>query len=224
MLKRYLELGGKHVDKWYKKMNDPALPRRHGELWTQQAQLYELKALVETAQGWKEKAVILGGGPFISEDKAYQLDVGDVPGDTLRLRLCPPKGFWQFNYIAVDYTPDEQVRVTEIEAVSARDHQGRDVKDQFAKQDQHYQVMPEIGDAAEVVFPVPERTAGLERTVLAKATGYYDIHLNKKKKADRALLKKIQQNPDLGIAYALQEYRTWVKSVREYVLKNNTPQ
>jgi hypothetical protein len=222
MLKRYLELGGKYIGRWYKKMNDPATSRHNGELWTQQAQLYELKALVETAQGWKEKAVVQGGGPFISEDKAYLFDVSDVPGDTLRLKLCPPKGFWQFNYMAVDYAPDDQVRVTEIEAASAADHQGRDVRELFSKKDKQYQVMPEIGDFAEVVFPAPARAAGSERTILAKVTGYYDIHLNQKKKAQLALFKKIQRDPDLGIVYALQEYHKWEKNIKELNLESGT--
>jgi hypothetical protein len=158
----------------------------------------------------------VGGGPFVSEDRVYTVDLRDVPGDVLRIKLTPPLGFWQIDYVAVDYGEDMPVaEAVELEPYEAYDSGGQDMRDVLAHADGWYMVMPEIGDQAVVKFlAVPERE-GMERSYILKASGYYDIHLDGKgdgRGSSRMdILERIMDEPGFTIRYALQKYLEWQK-------------
>jgi hypothetical protein len=212
MLKRYLSLGGNRIHSWYKKVNRIAASGKKPVLWTDKAQLYEMKVFALTRSGWKEKTVIQGGGPFISEDKCYMFDVSDIPGDSLKIKFSAAVNFWQFNYFAVDYSEDIPLHVSEIGALKAVDSHGKDVRELLAAKDKKYQIMPKTGDHVEIEFSAPAEQPGNVRTILAKTTGYYDIHLSRKGMPDLAKLHKLENDPDYAIEFASQEYHIWAKN------------
>lgn len=216
-LKRYLDLYGNKVSEWYEEMNNfgPAFFRMRNTHVREE--LYSLQVRVETENGWESKALIIGGGPFISEDKIYTLDISDVTGDTLRIKLTPPATFWMINHLAVDYTEDLPVTVTEIEAVEAIDHKGQDIRETLALEDNSYLVMPEIGDRAELIFRSPPQSYGMDRSVFVKASGYYDIHLKAEGEPQLELLNKLHTEPGFVIQHAFKEYLKWKKENMEKI-------
>jgi hypothetical protein len=158
--------------------------------------------------------VINGGGPYISKNKAYILDVGDVPGKTLRLRLRPPVNFWMLNELAVDYSQDVPVHAVELAPASAIDQDGQDVKAKLAAMDNDYLVAANRGDRVELTFPAPPLTDGLDRTVLIKATGYYDIHLDARGEPQKEVADRILNEPGYAAQFALKEYLKWEAGLR----------
>ena len=203
-LKLFLDLYGNKVQDWYKEMNSfgPAFFRT----WNLREEVHTLWVRVETETGWKTKAMLLGGGPFVSEDKLYTLDLSDVPGDTLKIKLTPPAAFWMINYLAVDYGENVPLTVREIAASEAKDHRGQDVSKILAKNDNNFLIMPEIGDSAELVFEAPPRAEGMERSVILKAGGYYDIHLQEKGEPQFDILEKFNSTPGFVVRYFLEKY------------------
>lgn len=146
--------------------------------WFAREDMYTLQVRVETTAGWKVKALVYGGGPVIAKDKAYGLDLGDVSGDTVRIRLTPAAGFWMIDRLAMDFSDDVPVRATEVAAVAARDGSGREVGLELAADDDHRLVLPKRARPAALEFPVPPEAPGTVRTVFVKARGYYDILLD----------------------------------------------
>ncbi len=208
-LKRYLALYGEQVSKWYDEIKNSGLAYFKMADTLLREELYFLQIRVETKTGWKSKGIIFGGGPLVSEDKVYILDLEDVPGDTLKIKLTPPAAFWMINYLAVDYTGDLPVKTTEIQAVKAVDHKGQKVGKILAETDNNYLEMPNLGDFAELVFPAPDRAAGMERTVVLKASGYYDIHLNARGEFQIETLNRIHDEPGFVVQYSFKEYLHW---------------
>ena len=209
MIKRVLDLHGNKVSDLYDEVNSfgPAFYELMN--WDVKEQLYRLHIQVETDKGWKSKGMALGGGPFVSEDRVYTLDVSDVPGDLLRIKLTPPANYWMINYLAVDYSDAQPNEVTELAAVEAVDHNGRDVRDILLSTDNDYLVMPNIGDSTEIVFLAPPDKQNLSRSLIMKASGYYDIHLQATGEPQRELYNKIIDQPGFAIQYAFKEYLKW---------------
>jgi len=209
ILKRYLDLYGNKVNEWYNEVNSlgPAYFKMIN--LNVREELYSLKIRVETGDGWESKGLMIGGGPFVSEDKIYTLDISDVPGDTLKIKLTPPATFWMINYLAVDYTEDLPVEVKEIEAIKAIDYKGQDVREILAKNDNNYLIMPNIGDRAELIFESPPRVDGMDRSVILKASGYYDIHLEAKGEPQTGIAEKFFTEPGFVVQYAFKEYLKW---------------
>jgi hypothetical protein len=185
-------------------------------------ELYSLQIRVETEKGWKSKGIIIGGGPLVSEDKVYILDLEDVHGDTLKIKLTPPAAFWMINYLAVDYTGDLTVKTTEVQAVRAVGHKGQEVEKILAETDNNYLVMPNIGDSAQLVFPAPERITHMERTFILKASGYYDIHLNAQGEPQTEILNRIHSESGFVVQYSFKEYLHWKQENMEKIKRKSS--
>jgi len=212
-LKQYLDLYGNKVGEWYKEVKDrgPAFFKMKNLHFREE--LYSLQVRVNTEEGWKSKGIMIGGGPFISEDKIYSIDISDVPGDTLKIKLTPPAVFWMINYLAIDYTEDLPVQIKEIEAREAIDHKGQDVREILAKNDNKYLIMPDKEDFADLIFEFPPKSDGMDRTVILKASGYYDIHLEGKGEPQLQLIDKLHSEPGFVVQYAFKEYLKWKKEI-----------
>jgi hypothetical protein len=213
VLKRYLDLYGNRVKEWFDEVNN--LGPAYFKMMTThlREELYSLQIRVETEDGWKSKGIIIGGGPLISEEKVCLLDISDVPGDVLKIKLTPPVNFWMINSLAVDYTEDSPVRVTELGALRALDKEGRDIREILAKEDDHYLVMSNIGDRAELVFKSPQHLDNMERSVILKASGYYDIHLEANGEPRLDIVDRFFKEPGYVVHYALKEYLKWKQEI-----------
>jgi hypothetical protein len=172
-------------------------------------ELYQLHIQVETPRGWTSRGLIQGGGPLISEERLYSLDISDIPGDTLRIRLTPASTYWMINSLAVDYSEDQPLVVQEVDPLEARDGLGRDVRGPLLAEDGRYLAMPSTGDRTEVSFLSPARPRGSQRSVFIKAGGYYDIHLEAKAAPQTEIIQKIFAEPGYVTRYAIREYLKW---------------
>jgi len=214
MVKRLLELHGERVTSWYQQIGSGGPVRDALLAWGLREECFRLQARIETATGWEPRALFVGGGPFVSEDKAYLLDISDVPGDTLTLRLTPPSLFWMINFIGVDYSEgDVPIRVTEVAAKEAVDHTGRDVRDLLVATDSSYLSMPTIGEHTDLIFDAPDREPGRARSVFVKASGYYDIHLDAQGSPNLEVLTRVAMEPGYVARYALDQYTQWRASI-----------
>jgi hypothetical protein len=204
--KEFLELYGNTLPEWYNEVDNygPAFQRLMN--WYYDEELYLLQIRVDTEKGWKSKGVIFGGGPFISEDKVYTIDISDISSDTLKIKLTPAATFWMIDHICVDYTDNIDLTVTEIETIEGFDDTGQDVRQLLARADNNFLIMPEKGDRAELVFPAPPSIDGMNRTIILKSTGYYQIHIQGQGEAQYEILDKIHSQPGFSIRYALQKY------------------
>lgn len=174
--------------------------------WFLTEELYMLRIQVRTTDGWQTRGYIQGGGPFVANDKAYVLDISDVPGDMLELKLCPPVTFWRINYFAVDYSPEPALQIQELSPKRAVSKDGMDVTQQLEAADGDYLIAPQAGDWSEVYFAEPPRRQGLERSFILKINGYYDIHLPTDKKPVPGLPERFLSEPGFTIRYALDAF------------------
>jgi len=210
MGERFLSLYGDSLPDWYSEVD------RHGPawfktmVWQSREEMNLLQIRVLTKNGWKTKGLIYGGEPFVSTDKAYALDIGDVPGETLTVRVTPPANFWSIDHLAVDYTLDSPVSVIEVEPNPGVRPKGPDDTAALKETDGSYLVMAEGCDPMGLSFAAPPAVPGTARTVILKASGYYDIHVQcAGLQPQRDLLRRFGSEHGSAIQFSMKEYLAW---------------
>jgi hypothetical protein len=101
------------------------------------------------------------------------------------------------------------VSVEKLGPATAQDLQGKDVLPELAANDDRYLAMPNIGDTADLTFPVPPRHAGTDRTVFLHSRGYYRLHVAATGEPDTKTLQEIENVPGAAARFAANQFAQW---------------
>ena len=188
MLAEFIGAHGRATQAWYDTLNaHPAAAR------AMQARLGReafLAVSVRTDAGWRGQGLIWEAGPEIVKRQVLDLDLAQVTGDTVVVRLTSAPSFWKVDRVALDFTADRDVAVHELRMVSAREADGRDVAPLLAAVD-HQDFALSHGASAEVVFAAPPVPAGMARTYLLRSTGWYRVDSPESGEPDVAALRAL---------------------------------
>ena len=172
LLSEFIRAHGAATAAWYDSMN--ARPAAARAMQARLAREAFLAASLRTGSGWTPAGTFWEAGPEIVKRQALDLDLANVTGDTVYVRLASAPAFWTIDRVAMDFTPDRAVTVRELPLLTARDLAGRDVAPLLAAAD-HRDLALAHGDAATVTFAVPPLPSGLARTFLLRSTGWYHV-------------------------------------------------
>ena len=195
MVRAMLELRGRQVQDWYDLVDSSTAAADSVRSWAISEALYGTAVEVETAGGWEAAGVMGGGGPYMAQARVIVLDLPPATGDSLRIRIRTARGFWAFNYFAVDYTADQAVAVDTLRLRAGTASNGSDLVSLLSSADSRFYEMPLTGDRAELEFADVPMRPGTERTVLLHSRGWYHLHLQSKAAADTAQLRRIETVP-----------------------------
>ena len=126
---------------------------------------------------WVDYAEIPFVDHFLGRPKVVTIDLADI-GDN-QLRLHTPIGLREIDYVAVDYSADEAVTVTEIQTAEVIQHFNdgteADVLPEIAADDGRYAAL-ETGEHINCRFPaLPPPAEGYQRTFVVPTGGYYYV-------------------------------------------------
>lgn len=192
MLYDFVQSHGRQTSAWYDSLNaDPNLARRVGGALAREA---FLAVAVRTPAGWEPQGLIWEAGPEIVKRQVALLDLGRVAGDTIHVRLESAPSFWLLDRVALDFSAPQPLSVREIQAASAVDGRGRDVRSLLGATDGSVFTL-ERGDFAELRFQVPEVPQSSARSYLLRSHGWYQIHTVAAGEPRTAMLARIGTEP-----------------------------
>ncbi|MBU8934743.1 MAG: hypothetical protein KOO62_12160 [candidate division Zixibacteria bacterium] len=211
MIREMLQMRGDGVDRWYEAVNNwepEIIELAHFNL---REEMYLLKLHLEKGEEVIQRGMIFGGGPYVSEDRVIEIDVSDIPGNNLNLKMHPPKSFWTIDYISVEYD-DNTIITPQIERIVAgNDMTGADITGQLGFSDNDYFIMPTIGDWAEVSFASPAypSDSSLKRSVFLSTTGYYEVQIDKTQPEQKELIAHLIKEPGEIASYSINRLLEW---------------
>lgn len=206
MIRAMLEARGNTVDRWYAHVDSVPAAADSVRAWAAREELYGLQVQVRERDGWRVRGIVPGSGPFLAAERVVPLDLRGVEGDSVRIRIRPPRGFWALNAFAMDYSPDQPMAVDTIAPRWASDPV---VLAAVRTADTLYHAMPHTGDRATLEFRAAPVPAGRERTVVLHSRGWYRLHLDGAGPADTALVRRIMEVPGAAVEYSASQYQQW---------------
>lgn len=206
MIRVMLGMRGERVQEFYDAVNLSLDYQNQLRAWNEREELFVLGVEVQEGDQWVRRGEMHGGGPYMSERRAVPLDISGVQGDTVRLRVHPPIGFWRMNsfHLAWDEQPAE---VSVAEVISATDQDGGDVIDLLAAIDDRTLDFPTNDDRADLAFRALPVRDGMDRTLFARTTGWYGIHLYHEKPPEAENLTRLTFEPGYVVHRAMEDYR-----------------
>jgi len=165
------ELLGGYYDNWRNKQNnsDPEKLRE----WTL-SQKIPLSVYAYRNGEWIFRDYFNVAGPAAMKEDVIAIDISDLDKGPLRLKFEYGAGFWDIDYVGIDYSINLPVGITNVKVEKAISNKEEDVADLLKYDDLKYYVQPDLYDSADLFFTVPPLT-NKKRTVILHSKGYYQI-------------------------------------------------
>ena len=213
MIKEMLMLRGDSVKNWYQSVN--AHGSEYRKLWdfNSREEAYFLKVQVRDGNQWVPRAIIPASGPFITDQRTISLDLSGTTGDSVQIRIAPPRGFWQIDYFGMSFGPESLLPAPhELPLKVTATNSKANVEKQLSESDSNSYDMPNIGDRVELTCPAPPIKQGLKRSIFAKTRGFYDLHLPEGQPENREMIDLLTTKPGAIADYSAKRYFEWISS------------
>ena len=132
-----------------------------------------LSVYVKTETGWRFIDYFNSIGPLASRDIVMPIDITQIKGDTITIKLECGFMFWEVDYAAMDFSENIASETYQLKALSAIDEKGFDVSSLIATTDDNYLIQPEIGNVVTVTYQAPIKN-DLEQSIFLHSRGYYE--------------------------------------------------
>jgi hypothetical protein len=164
------KMKGESRFQWYQRLeNDPVERMKFVRFMLREGML---RVSAWHRDKWVEQAGIVDVGPLITKPQVALLDLNEIGGDTVKIKLECTTDLWKIDQVYLDYSSDADVTVHEFSPTSAITDDGRDVSSLLAQDDDQYYAMM-LGQSAKVSFDIPPAAPGVNRTYVLKTRGYY---------------------------------------------------
>lgn len=179
-----------------------------------------LSIYLKTASGWELVDRINTVGPMASRDIAVPIDLSNIVGDEVVIKLETGFMFWEVDYAGIDFTENLALDIKYINPYEALDG-NTNVTNLLLTSDQNYFVQPNIGDEVVVNFKINESSLDLNRTFFLKNRGYYNYVRNYEGNADFQKLKLFKK-PGAFTDFSKYEYEALMDYEDQFDLASNT--
>ena len=212
MIRQGLALRGRDLTSWYRDLDTRAGSRSDLERWIAEEELWRLKFDVLEGEGWRTRGSLIGTGPLIVKDRVVPIDLTRAIGTDVSIRIRPPRGFWSLNAFALDDGPEPALEVSEVPLARALGTDGANRTDALRAADDAYDTIEIGGQPVWLTFDVPALRAGLARTVLLHAQGYYTLDLAADGEPDRARLERLESEPGYAVHLLAERWAAYLSS------------
>jgi hypothetical protein len=206
MMREMMQARGNRLEAWRHSVDAGGPAMAEMVRFNMREELYFLKLYVREGDQWVQRGWIPGGGPMAPETRVIPVDLSGVMGDTVTIRVQPPRGYWAFDYLAMSYRelPAPTSTIVPLERALLSD--GSNATASMSVADGTYHEMQHVGDSMVLTFAAPRTPAEGVRTVFLDTRGYYHSQIDEKQPEQSALIAKMLENNGAITRYSLQKF------------------
>jgi hypothetical protein len=155
---------------------------------------------------WKSVRQMIYTGADIEKEQVTDLDIGEIPGNNLKIKIESTAGLWKINNIYIDYSAESEYESTELSAEKATDSFGCDITDLLLKSDNKYYTAVNKESASLIFNDIPLKE-NLKRFYILKTGGYYLQWFPKMTNEPSETFSRIMDEPYYGCKIYLPRWR-----------------
>ncbi len=165
----FITLFGKNYSKWVEKNKDQTKEKR--ELWMREQGIL-LQVEVKTDKGWQSAGEVdlMGEANFNSIVVPVKIPPSSK---NLEIRLRSGFMFWELDYAAVDFSPNQKIEIQKLKPQSATGSDGQDFTQALSFDDDLYMEHMGKESSTKVTFKSLHTNPELKRTLILRSKGYY---------------------------------------------------
>lgn len=202
-LAKIFQLKGDDKMEWYSKLETDPAERAKFVGWIMREGM--LHAKVWHHGRWVERTAFIDVGPGISKEQVAVINIDDITGSVLKIRLDCTTDLWCIDQVYVDYSPDFPVLSTELSPAGATSEHGQNIAGMLKAADDRYYVTIS-NQYADIEFPaVPERE-DCNRSYVAKTRGFYYQWVDAEGSSQDMLVDQILSGDPVGARYVLSQW------------------
>lgn len=209
MIKQTLSLHGDEVDAWYSRMTTDENERKEFFTMNEREEQYLLKVYIRKGNNWEQRGLLPGNGPLAYEQRIIWLDVSDIEGETIQVRLNPPKMYWSIDQVGMVFNQQQRVAPIPLQRISFMSTVTDTVSSSIARRDGNYHTLASPADRIDATWARPKAKEGSTYTYFLRIGGYYEIDLPKSGARQSALLEEFRKRPGASTEYGLRTFRQY---------------
>jgi hypothetical protein len=178
-----------------------------------------LEVSVKTKTGWQKMTDLTTIGPLATREIVVPLDLKNVEGSSVEVRLSSGFMFWEIDYAAIDFSENNNFSVETISPSVATDETGKDVLPELNKKDGIYLEQPVPGNCVTLEYRYVPLRPNTAQTYILHTKGYYTHERDLKGSPKIAFLKQFKK-PGRLPSYSLDMYKKFSATTLQTLVKN----
>lgn len=178
-----------------------------------------LEVSVKTKTGWQKITGLTTIGPLATREIVVPLDLKNVEGSSVEVRLSSGFMFWEIDYAAIDFSEENNFSVETISPSVATDETGKDVLPELTKKDGIYLEQPVPGNCVTLEYRCVPQRPNTAQTYILHTRGYYTHERDLKGSPKIAFLKQFKKSGRLPF-YSLDMYKKFSATTLQALAKN----
>lgn len=172
MFGEFLEKFGGQYDDWVKKEANSSTENRIQRIIDNN---FPLSIYVKKDENWQLIDYLFTVGPLASRDFVVPLDISDLSGDEIEVKLETGFMFWELDYAGIDFSVNRNMEKTVLKPYVAIGTGSKDWANALAHKDNKYMIQENIGEVTELLFEAPEPAQDESISTFLRVQGYYEL-------------------------------------------------
>ena len=136
---------------------------------------FPLSISVKKDGKWKMIDYLFTVGPLASRDFVIPIDLSDLPGKEVEIKVETGFMFWELDYAGMDYSDNVKLQVDILKPSLAAGSNSQDWTSALENTDDYYMSQEYTGDVTEIIFKATAQTKDQEQTLFIHTRGYYEL-------------------------------------------------